>query len=172
MLFLQKKYSLNLITQSFMKAFTLSIRLIALATFTLSLTSCVEMSETLNAVNSNLPTAYRGTGYIPVSEVLNVITVCYQASERQHALAEARAQEAMRSEKVRNSKTRYVAVPVPKKKHVAGGPKSDLMVVDKKTGEPVDNKVYETTDKQQLKTGQTQTVGGYNAMVYNDSPDA
>ena len=150
----------------------ISFRFLPLIALSLCLSSCVEMSETLNAVNANLPGHYGVSGNVPVSEMIHVLNAYYQASEQQRLQAEARAHEAMRSEKVRNSETRYVAVPVAKKKRVAGGPKSDLIVVDKKTGEPVNDKVYETTDKQQLKSGQTQKVGGYNAMVYNDSPDA
>lgn len=94
------------------------------------------------------------------------VTKSYQINERQKRIAEQRARIAMRNQQARQYQ--YIAVPVPKQKQSSSSStKSDLVVVDKNTGKPVNNKVYETTKKDQLDGGQVAKVGGYDAYVYS-----
>ena len=95
------------------------------------------------------------------------LSKAYQASQSQRALAEERGRRAVQSDTVRNSKAKYVAVPVPKAKGSSGGASSDLMVVNKSTGEPVDNKVYEVSSSSQLANGKVANIGGHQAVVYS-----
>ncbi|HWL52177.1 MAG TPA: hypothetical protein VNQ90_07070 [Chthoniobacteraceae bacterium] len=91
----------------------------------------------------------------------------YRITREQEEIARARAAQAVRSPEVKRSKAKYVAVPVPKKKPTRKGPKEDLVVVDKETGEPVDQKVYETTSTSQLSSGSVGNLGGHEAVVYS-----
>lgn len=106
-----------------------------------------------------------------IGAITYVISKKYQMDEEQRQIAAIRARRAMQREEVRRH--RYVAVPVPKRKRSTSSsssgraPKSDLAVIDTKTGETVSNNAYETNNAAQLQNGKNVKVGGYNAYVYN-----
>lgn len=88
----------------------------------------------------------------------------YQMDQRQQAIAMERARVALRNTP---KSQRYVAVPVPKRNRSQAGPRSDLAVVDRQTGQLVNDKAYETTKAEQTRNNAPTKVGNYKTVVYN-----
>lgn len=90
-----------------------------------------------------------------------VISNYYQADQEQKMIAEQEGERAYGDAKIRNSKARYVAVPVKKKK----GRGQDLMVYDTKTKKLDSDKAYVPDSETSCKKGDEVTVGGKRAVV-------
>ncbi len=73
----------------------------------------------------------------------------HEATERQHRIAEERAQRAYaemsakRKEQMKARKTRYIAVDTEKDQHTAAGAKKSVMIWDTQSQEVVGNNVYD-----------------------------
>lgn len=136
----------------------------------LPLTSCETLNQIAPIIN-NIP------GYIPGSGpgqsifpgnggrgnstatiftvVITLAVIAYAASQQQQKLAQQSV--ARRSSQVKRAPTRYVAVAVPKK----SGKGKDMIIVDKETKQPVNQKAYELKPGQTAKAGQTIKVGSF-----------
>ena len=90
-----------------------------------------------------------------------VISKHYQADQEQKRIAEEEGRRAAEDAKIRNSKARYVAVPVRKKQ----GKGQDVMVYDTQTKKLDSDKAYVPTSDTSCKKGDEVTVGGKRAVV-------
>ncbi|MEZ0299789.1 MAG: hypothetical protein ACAI35_25320 [Candidatus Methylacidiphilales bacterium] len=149
-------------------------RVIALFLCVAMLTSCATTPEGASSVSGNVVSSLAsfagadpGTAQLAgmaAAGITYVITKSYEMDRQQRWEAEQQAKRIAQSPKAK--KHRYVAVPVKKRTRKAGQPKSDLAVVDTKSGEVVNNKAYETTSSNQLQEGANVKVGGYDAYVF------
>lgn len=98
----------------------------------------------------------RGNATSTIIAVLTVAAIAYAASQQQQKLAQQSV--ARRPTSVKKAKTKYVAVAVPKKDGTKG---KDMIIVDKETKKPVNQKAYELKPGQTAKAGQKIKVGGF-----------
>jgi hypothetical protein len=95
------------------------------------------------------------------------IIATHQATERQHRIAEERAQRAYaqmsaeRRSKMKSHKTRYIAVDTEKDQHTAAGAKKSVMIWDTQSQEVVGNNVYDV--KSPPPVGSTAKFDTYSA---------
>ena len=91
----------------------------------------------------------------------------HEATERQHRIAEERAQRAYaqmsaeRKSKMKTHKTRYIAVDTEKDQHTAAGAKKSVMIWDTQSQEVVGNNVYDV--KSPPPVGSTAKFDTYSA---------
>jgi hypothetical protein len=91
----------------------------------------------------------------------------HEATERQHRIAEERAQRAYarmsaeRKSKMKARKTRYIAVDTEKDQHTAAGAKKSVMIWDTQSQEVVGNNVYDV--KSPPPVGSTAKFDTYSA---------
>jgi hypothetical protein len=87
--------------------------------------------------------------------IVAALVITYIATQQQQKLAQQSV--ARRPTQVRKAQTKYVAVAVPKKD---GGKGKDMIIVDKETKKPVNNKAYQLKPGQTAKAGQKMKLGG------------
>jgi len=101
-----------------------------------------------------------------VAAVIYVIAT-HEATERQHRIAEERAQRAYarmsaeRKSKMKTRKTRYIAVDTEKDEHTAPQAKKSVMIWDTQSQEVVGNNVYDV--KSPPPVGSTAKFDTYSA---------
>ena len=102
-----------------------------------------------------------------VVAAVTYIIAKHQATERQHRIAEERAQlayarmSAGRKSKMKARKTRYIAVDTEKDQHTAAGAKKSVMIWDTQSQEVVGNNVYDV--KSPPPVGSTAKFDTYSA---------
>ncbi len=102
-----------------------------------------------------------------VIAAVTYIIAKHQATERQHRIAEERAQRAYarmsaeRKSKLKARKTRYIAVDTEKDQHTAAGAKKSVMIWDTQSQEVVGNNVYDV--KSPPPVGSTAKFDTYSA---------
>lgn len=95
------------------------------------------------------------------------IIATHEATERQHRIAEERAQRAYaemsakRKREMKARKTRYIAVDTEKDQHTAAGAKKSVMIWDTQSQEVVGNNVYDV--KSPPPVGSTAKFDTYSA---------
>lgn len=96
-----------------------------------------------------------------------IVVSTYRASAEQEAIAQerARAEHARYRKTARAKGTRYVAVPVPKRKNSRSKGSNDLMLADAESGKLVSGKVYEV-DNAKMNNGVAR-LGNHDALLYS-----
>lgn len=96
------------------------------------------------------------------------------ATQEQRRVAERRAQEALKSSKVKakvkEKNVRYVAVPVKREKGQKSSGGTTVMKVNAETGKPT-GEVFEAKDQGTVKSGDTIRLGGDPTLYFASTGD-